>query len=126
MLSNLNSIILEGRLVADPVSKTTARGTLVTSFSIASERYFKSDDKIQSEASFFDVDTWSKLAEKCRDTLKKGRGVRVVGRLKQDRWTDPDGRKHSRVKIIAEHVEFKPETGKARLPEMADNTTGEA
>ena len=23
---------------------------------------------------------------------KKGRGVRAVGRLKQDRWTDPDGK----------------------------------
>ena len=126
MLSNLNSILLEGRLVADPVSKTTARETLVTSFSIASVRYFNSDGKIQSEASFFDIETWSKLAEKCRDTLKKGLGVRVVGRLKQDRWTDPYGGDHSRVKIVAEHVEFKPGTGKARLPEMADNTTGEA
>lgn len=126
MLSDLNSIILEGRLTADPVSKTLPNGTLVTLFSVASNRYFKSGDQINEEASFFDIETWSKLAEKCRDTLKKGRGVRVVGRLKQDRWTDADGRNHSRVKIIAEHVEFKPETGKARLPEMADNTTGEA
>lgn len=36
-----------------------------------------------------------------------GGGVRVVGRLKQDRWTDPDGKPHSRVLIVAEHVEFK-------------------
>ena len=126
MLSNLNSILLEGRLVADPVSKTTARGSLVTSFSIASERYFKSNDELQSETSFFDVDTWSQLAEKCRDTLKKGRGVRVVGRLKQDRWTDADGKNHSRVKVIAEHVEFKPEVKKQSLPLMTDNVTGEA
>jgi single-strand DNA-binding protein len=45
----------------------------------------------------------------CGEYLKKGRGVRVVGRLKQDRWTDPDGKPHSRVEIIAEHVEFKPQ-----------------
>lgn len=126
MLSHLNSILLEGRLVADPVSKTTARGSLVTSFSIASERYFKSNDELQSEASFFDVDTWSQLAEKCRDTLKKGRGVRIVGRLKQDRWTDADGKNHSRVKVIAEHVEFKPEVKKQSMSLMTDNVTGEA
>jgi single-strand DNA-binding protein len=45
----------------------------------------------------------------CGEYLKKGRGVRVVGRLKQDRWTDPDGKPHSRVEIVAEHVEFKPQ-----------------
>ena len=33
----------------------------------------------------------------------------MVGRLKQDRWTDPDGKPHSRVEIVAEHVEFKPQ-----------------
>jgi single-strand DNA-binding protein len=32
----------------------------------------------------------------------------VVGRLKQDRWTDQTGKPHSKVKVVAEHVEFKP------------------
>ena len=40
---------------------------------------------------------------------EKGRGVRVVGRLKQDRCADPDGKQYSRVSIVAEHVEFKPQ-----------------
>jgi single-strand DNA-binding protein len=40
---------------------------------------------------------------------KKGRGVRVVGRLKQDRWTGNDGKQHSKIAIVAEHVEFRPE-----------------
>jgi len=31
-----------------------------------------------------------------------------VGRLKQDRWTDTEGKTRSKVKIVAEHVEFKP------------------
>ena len=54
------------------------------------------------------METWSKLADACRDHLAKGRGVRVVGRLKQDRWTDQEGKNRSRIKIVAEHVEFKP------------------
>jgi single-strand DNA-binding protein len=32
-----------------------------------------------------------------------------VGRLKQDRWNGTDGKLHSRVTIVAEHVEFRPE-----------------
>jgi single-strand DNA-binding protein len=58
--------------------------------------------------SYFDVTTWARLAEVCGEYLKKGRGVRVVGRLKQDRGTDADGKEHSKIFIVAEHVEFKP------------------
>ena len=62
--------------------------------------------------SYFDVTTWSRLAEVCGEYLKKGRGVRVVGRLKQDRWTSPEGQARSKISIVAEHVEFKPQMKK--------------
>jgi single-strand DNA-binding protein len=62
----------------------------------------------EKETSYFDVETWGKLAEACYSKSQKGRGVRVVGRLKQNRWNDPDGKPHSRVTIVAEHVEFRP------------------
>jgi single-strand DNA-binding protein len=39
----------------------------------------------------------------------KGRSVRVVGRLKQERWNDTDGKARAKIAIIAEHVEFRPE-----------------
>jgi single-strand DNA-binding protein len=32
----------------------------------------------------------------------------VVGRLKQERWNDEDGKARSKVLIVAEHVEWKP------------------
>jgi single-strand DNA-binding protein len=47
-----------------------------------------------------------------RESLSEGRGVRVVGRLKQDRWTGPEGQARSKVSIVAEHVEFKPQLKK--------------
>ena len=78
----------------------------------ASNRYFKQDEETQKEVSFFEVTTWSRLAEVCGEYLKKGRGVRVVGRLKQDRWTSPEGQGRSKVSIVAEHVEFKPQAKK--------------
>ena len=55
------------------------------------------------------METWARLAESCSTLGKKGRGVRVVGRLKQERWTDGDGKPRTHVKIVAEHVEFRPE-----------------
>jgi single-strand DNA-binding protein len=36
----------------------------------------------------------------------------VVGRLKQDRWTSPEGQARSKIQIVAEHVEFKPQLKK--------------
>ncbi len=108
-MNNLNSILIEGNLVKDPELSYTPKGTAVCKFSVACNRAFKQDDQLQKEVSFFDVSTWTRLAEVCGEYLKKGRGVRVVGRLKQDRWTDADGKPHSRVEIVAEHVEFKPQ-----------------
>jgi single-strand DNA-binding protein len=108
-MNSLNSILVEGNLVRDPDLHQTPKGTPVCSFSLASNRYYKIDNETQQEVSFFDIEVWNKLADSCGEQLKKGRGVRVVGRLKQDRWTDADGKNHSKVKIIGEHVEFKPD-----------------
>jgi single-strand DNA-binding protein len=108
-MNNLNSIIIEGNMVRDPLFRSTAKGTSLCTFSIASNRYYKQDSGRESEVSFFDVESWSKLAESCHDLGHKGRGIKVVGRLKQDRWNGADGKMRSRVTIVAEHVEFRPE-----------------
>ncbi|GHT87129.1 single-stranded DNA-binding protein 2 [Spirochaetia bacterium] len=109
-MNNLNTILVEGNLTRDPEYKVTAKGTPLCTFAIASNRYIKQDDGMEKEVSYFDVATWSKLAENVRNLGHKGRGVRVVGRLKQERWNGSDGMAHSKVSIIAEHVEFRPET----------------
>jgi single-strand DNA-binding protein len=116
-MNNLNSILIEGNLVRDPLFRSTPKGTPVCTFSIASSRYYKGDDSLEKEVSFFDIETWSKLAESCHRLGYKGRSVRVVGRLKQDRWTGSDGKPHSKISIVAEHVEFRPEFAK---PSNAD------
>ncbi len=108
MMNNLNSIIIEGNLTRDPLVKSTPNGHQVCSFALASNRFYRQNEQTEKEVSFFDIETWSKLAQTCGDVLKKGRGVRVVGRLKQERWMDNAGKNQSKIKIVAEHVEFKP------------------
>ena len=108
-MNNLNSILIEGNLVRDPLLRSTLKGTSVCTLNLASNRYFKQESGFEKEVSFFNVETWAKLADACYSKGRKGRGVRVVGRLKQDRWTGPDGKPHSRVTIVAEHVEFRPD-----------------
>jgi single-strand DNA-binding protein len=119
-MNNLNSILVEGNLTRDPELSYTPKGTAVCKFSVGCHRYYRQDEEIQQEVSFFDITVWGRQAEVCSEYLHKGRGVRVVGRLKQDRWQDAEGNNRSKVQIIAEHVEFKP---KAR--EKLDDDGGE-
>jgi single-strand DNA-binding protein len=106
-MNNLNSILIEGSLVRDPLLRSTPRGASVCTFTLASSRSFKQDSGLEKEVGFFDVEAWGRLAGACHDQGCKGRCVRVVGRLKQDRWTDDDGKPHSRISVVAEHVEFR-------------------
>ncbi|MDR0501801.1 MAG: single-stranded DNA-binding protein [Treponema sp.] len=108
-MNNLNSILIEGNLVRDPLLRSTPKGTQLCTMSLASNRYYKQDSGYEKEVSFFDVETWARLAEACYAKGRKGRGVRIVGRLKQDRWNGADGKQHSKITIVAEHVEFRPE-----------------
>jgi single-strand DNA-binding protein len=113
----------------------TPKGTALCKFSMACNRFYRQDQEqeMQKEVSFFEITCWLRLAEVCGEFLKKGRDVRVVGRLKQDRWTDADGRPRSRVFIVAEHMEFRPlvkakdgEEGQEKEGETADAQESEA
>lgn len=108
-MDNFNSIILEGNLVRNPEARETPKGTVVCQFSIAVNKKYKTQDgERRDEVSFFDIESWGNLASSCMRYCTKGRGVRVVGRLKQSRWQDTEGKNHSKVKIVAEHIDFKP------------------
>ena len=124
-MNNLNSILVEGNMVRDPELRSTPKGTSVCTFPIASNRYFKQNDGFEKEVSFFNVETWAKLADASYQQGKKGRGVRVVGRLKQERWNGKDGKHQSRILIVAEHVEFRPEFQEKTTEEMNDSETAE-
>lgn len=106
-MNDLNSIIIEGNLTQEPEMKYTTNGTALCSLSIAVNRYYKSGEETKQETAFLDVECWGRIAESCSRYLSKGRGIRIVGRLKQDRW-EQDGYSRSKVIIVAENVEFKP------------------
>jgi single-strand DNA-binding protein len=119
-MNSLNSVLIEGNLVRDPLFRSTPKGTPVCTFSLASNRFYKQDMGYEKEVGFFEIETWSRLAENVNNLGHKGRGVRVVGRLKQERWNGSDGKPRSKILIVAEHVEFRPEfkkEGETALPE---------
>ena len=115
-MNSLNSVLIEGNMVRDPLMRSTPKGTSVCSFSIAANRYYRQNSNMEKEVGFFEVEAWGRLAEACTNQGSKGRGVRVVGRLKQYRWTGSDGKNHAKVSIVAEHVEYRAIFNKKEEP----------
>ncbi len=109
-MKQMNQIIIEGNVVRDPVSKVTTGGTAFCQWTIAVDRYYKDKDgNFTQEVGFYDIEVWGeKFTSIVIENATKGRGVRVVGRLKQDRWKTEDGQSRSKITIVAEHIDFRP------------------
>ena len=104
----------------DAVLTEPAPGFKKCNFTMGVNRYYKNrKNEDVNEASFFDVEAYNQLAEWCGKKATKGRGVRVVGRLKQDTWKDESGKSASRIYVVAEHIEYKP-MKKTEAEEAAD------
>lgn len=108
-MNQLNSLILEGNLTKDAVVTEPVAGFKKASLTIGVNRWYKNrSNEDVTEVSYFDVEAYGNIAEYTKTKALKGRGIRVVGRLKQDTWKDSDGKTKSRVYVVAEHIEYRP------------------
>jgi single-strand DNA-binding protein len=106
-VANLNSVMLIGRLTADPELRSTPAGVAVCRFRLATNHTYKKADGEKAERTcFVDVEAWRRLAELCAEYLKKGREVFVGGRLTLDQWQDKSGSKRSRLSVTAQQIQF--------------------
>ncbi len=106
-MANLNKAFLMGNLTRDPELRYIPDGTPVCSFGLAVNRFYTtSSGEKKEKALFIEVTVWRKMAETCAEYLKKGRLVLVEGRLEMDTWEGKDGQKRSKIKIIAQNVQF--------------------
>ncbi|MDR2485543.1 MAG: single-stranded DNA-binding protein [Treponema sp.] len=120
----MNSVIIEGNITNEPVVNDTGNGGVVCNFKIASDRFYKKNAQLDKEVSFIEIQAWGKLAETIGRYGHKGRGVRVSGRLKQDKWEGQDGTPRSKIIIIAEHVELRKEETRDVKEESGEEIEG--
>jgi len=106
MPSDLNRVLLIGRLVRDPELRYTANGTAVASFSVANNKSYTSNNEKKERASFFNCVAWGKLGELIVQYCKKGHRIGIEGRLQQRSWDDQSGAKRSTVEIITDNIQF--------------------
>ncbi|MDR1072200.1 MAG: single-stranded DNA-binding protein [Treponema sp.] len=104
-MSDINHVVLVGRLTRDAELKYTANGQAVCKFSIAVNRRKKSGEQWVEEANFFDVVVWGRQGEALNQYLVKGKLIGVDGELRQDRW-EQDGQNRSKIEIIANNLQL--------------------
>jgi len=99
--NSVNKVILIGNLGQDPESRFTPQGTAVTSFSIATNESWKSQNgDIKEHTEWHRIEMFGKRAETANEYMRKGNTVYIEGRLKTDEWEDKEtGQKRRATKI---------------------------
>mgnify|MGYP000999238395 CR=1 FL=1 len=126
MASDINRVVLIGRMVKDPELKYTQGGSSVTNFSIANNRtYTVSTGEKKELTSFFNCIAWGKMGEVIVQYCKKGQRIAVEGRLQQRSWDDQNGNKRYVVEVVVENFQFlSAKGGEGAEPHEAAPDTG--
>lgn len=106
---NLNKVFVLGNLTRDPEVRSLPSGQSVTSFSIATNRFYTdAQGQKKSEAEFHNIVCFGKLSDISSRYLTKGSMVLIEGRIKTRSWQDAAGQKHFKTEIIAEGMQMGP------------------
>lgn len=114
MATDINNVVLVGRLVRDGELRYSANGNAICNFSIAVNRRVKKGDQWSDEASFLDLALFGKTAESLNKYLVKGTQVAIQGSLEQQRWSK-DGQNFSKVAVHVDSVQLLGGGQSARL-----------
>ncbi len=104
-MPSFNKVILMGNLTADPELKQTPNGVPVTSFSIAVERRFQSQNG-QREVDFINIVCWRQTAEFVSKYFSKGKSILICGTLQTRSWVDNNNQKRYTTEVVADEVSF--------------------
>lgn len=106
-MSDINYVILIGRLTGDPTYKVIGNGNTLSTFTLANNRkYKKQSGELSTETNYINCTAWGKLSDFIRNYLKKGMQIAVEGRLKQNRWQTEDGKNVSSIDIVVNNIQI--------------------
>jgi single-strand DNA-binding protein len=112
-MANLNKVMLIGRLTRDPEVRTFSNGGKVAKIGFAVNNRKKNqqtgqweDDPVFIDVDAFNRETGRKLADLVEQYLRKGHQAYIEGNLVLDQWTDKDGQKRSKLKVVLQEVQF--------------------
>jgi single-strand DNA-binding protein len=102
MAKSVNKVILIGNVGKDPEIRSTAGGSIVASFGLAtSDRFQDAQGNWQDRTEWHNLVAFKRTAEIIRDYVKKGAKLYVEGKLQTSSWDDKQsGQKRYKTEII--------------------------
>ncbi len=121
-----NKVFLIGNLTRDPEVRYTTSGLPVARFAIAVNRPGNKKAGTPGEVDYINIVAWRRLAEICKEYLKKGKPVEIEGRL-QIRKYEQGGEKKTYTEVIADSMQMlgKREEGQGVKQEIPESSTHE-
>lgn len=106
---NLNKAFVLGNVTRDPDVRALPSGQQVTSFGIATNRFYTdASGQKKQDVEFHNIVCFGKLADISSRYLTKGSLVLIEGRIKTRNWQDNSGTKHYKTEIIADSLQLGP------------------
>jgi single-strand DNA-binding protein len=121
-MSNLNKVILIGRLGRDPEVRYLPSGAAVSSLNVATDESYKDREGSKVEKTqWHRVSVFGQAAEFCREYLGKGRLVYVEGSLQTRKWQDQQGQDRYTTEIKAMTVQALDRKPQGQSREVQQN-----
>ncbi|OGZ63791.1 MAG: hypothetical protein A3A98_00680 [Candidatus Staskawiczbacteria bacterium RIFCSPLOWO2_01_FULL_40_39] len=106
---NLNKAFVLGNVTRDPEVRALPSGQQVTSFGIATNRFYTDQaGQKKQDVEFHNIVCFGKLADISSRYLTKGSLVLIEGRIKTRNWQNQQGLKQYRTEIIADGLQLGP------------------
>ena len=114
----INSVVLMGRLVADPELRTTTTGKSVCTFRIAVDRSYVRQGE-QRQADFITCVAWEQTGNFISRYFSKGSMIAVSGSIQTRNYEDKNGQKRTAFEVNVREASFtgsKADTGSQAAP----------
>ena len=107
-MSDLNRVMLIGRLGADPEQRHMPNGRTVVNIRVATSETWKdrNSGERQERTEWHSVVAFDKLAEVIAEYLRKGSQVFIEGKLQTRKWQDKEGKDRYTTEIIAQSMQM--------------------
>lgn len=113
-MSDLNKVMLIGRLGKDPECKVMPSGEHVANFSLATGDKWKNKDtgEMQEKTEWHRIAAFGTVVVKVIEPYcKKGNQVYVEGALRTRKWTDKQGNERYSTEIVLQQIQLLSSAG---------------
>lgn len=127
-MKGVNKVLLLGNVGKDPEIRSTAGGTVVASFSLATaDRQKDQQGNWQDHTEWHNLVAFGRTAEVIRDYVKKGSQLFIEGKLQTRSWDDKEsGQKKYKTEVLVGDLTLLGGPAGAKPPAGAKNGTTEA